>query len=109
MNLHILNSVGHSLLRQVVEESIRLTGNNITDLDSASGVIGMVEDPSWSKVLPEQRIIMLKDPAKVDTVPTDAVLFNCLTLTMIEQPTMTLKDWLATEEMSRWMRFHARD
>lgn len=96
MNIHILPSVGDSLLQNAVTEAIVSSGNQIGDLATSDYVLGLLDDPNWHKVQDSQRRIILKESRKIDSVPSSAILVDVFLLTMIDSPTTTLCDWLKT-------------
>jgi len=96
MNIHILPSVGISALKDAITETIISSGNQVGELSDSEYIIGLTDDPNWQKVPDSEKRIILKDPCKVDTVPASATLVNVLSLTMIDNPTVTLADWLRT-------------
>lgn len=96
MNIHILPSVGSGALLQSITETINSSGHQVAKLEDSEYVIGLTNDRDWQKVPDSERRIILKEPGKVDTVPASAVLVNVLLLTMIDDPTVTLADWLRT-------------
>gem|GEM_PF-5419142 len=95
MKIHILPSVGQSVLRFVIEESITTTNHQLGEASESNFAIGLLGDTEWENFKPEQMII-LKSPCSVDTVLADATLVNLHTLTLMEDPQTTLRDWLRT-------------
>lgn len=93
MLIRILPSVGSSALYNSIAEHVLEAGHDVSGIiEGSSYVIGLI-DSSWIDIPPSQRII-LKDPAKVDSVPSEAILFNVFTLILIGEPRMYLYDFL---------------
>lgn len=95
MKIHILPSIGTSLLRKALEEQIKEAGLEVDcGIACADYVIGLVDSPEWHQVQDSHRKIILKERSKIDTVPENAVLVDVLMLTMIESPQIPLGEWL---------------
>ncbi len=82
--LFILKGIGNSALRGAIQAHAEEARYPLTeDVTSATLFIGVTSDSFPVDAPPESKII-LKDPAKVDTVPSEAHLFSFYTLTRLE-------------------------
>lgn len=97
MNIHILPSVGTSLLRNAIEEQIKDADHELTEgIACAHYVVGLVES-EWYKVQDEKsRIVLITTDDDLSDVSGESILVNALTLTLIDRPNLTLCDWLST-------------
>ncbi len=92
MNIHIIPRLCPTALGMSMAQHIKEAGHRLSDVELASFVIGVV-DSEWPNVPGKQKIIVV-DPGKVETVPEGAILFSAFTLTMIDNPTVDLADFL---------------